>query len=44
MELVVIAAVAENDVIGKQGGIPWNLPEDMKRFKSLTLNHPVIMG
>ncbi|MBI2666916.1 dihydrofolate reductase [Candidatus Woesearchaeota archaeon] len=44
MELILIAAVAENGVIGKAGGIPWRIPEDMKHFKELTLHHPVIMG
>ena len=44
MDLAMIAAVAENRVIGKDGKIPWRLPEDMKRFKELTTNHPVIMG
>lgn len=31
-------------VIGFRGGMPWNLPEDMKHFKELTVSHPVIMG
>lgn len=44
MDLILIAAVAENNVIGKEGGIPWRLPEDMKRFKELTTGYPVIMG
>ncbi len=44
MELIIIAAVAENNVIGAEGKIPWNIPKDMKRFYELTKNHPVIMG
>lgn len=44
MDLILIAAVAENNVIGKDVGIPWHIPEDMQRFKQLTLHHPVIMG
>ena len=45
MELALIAAVAKNGVIGKNGELPWGkIPEDMKRFKALTLNHSVIMG
>lgn len=44
MEYIVIAAVAENGVIGKQGDIPWHYPEDFKHFKRTTLGHPVIMG
>jgi dihydrofolate reductase len=42
--LTIIAAVSENGVIGREGHIPWYLPEDLKRFKTLTLGHPVIMG
>lgn len=44
MELIIIAAVSENNVIGKDGKLPWHIPEDMKHFRSLTLGHPVIMG
>lgn len=44
LELVAIAAVADNGVIGRDGGIPWDLPEDMARFKEETTGHPVIMG
>ena len=42
--LSVIAAVAENGVIGRDGAMPWRLSSDLKRFKALTLGHPVIMG
>ena len=46
MELTVtlVAAVAANGVIGDQGGMPWHLPEDLARFKSLTMGHTMIMG
>lgn len=44
MERVIIAAVAENGVIGKDGGIPWDYPEDFNFFKQTTTGHPVIMG
>jgi len=44
MEIVIIAAVAENGVIGRAGKLPWHIPEDLKRFRQLTLGHPVIMG
>ncbi|MDE5753971.1 MAG: dihydrofolate reductase [Oscillospiraceae bacterium] len=40
----VIAAVARNHVIGFQGRIPWNYPEDMAYFRQMTTNHIVIMG
>lgn len=40
----LIAAVAANGVIGNDNALPWRLPEDLKRFKALTLGHPVIMG
>ena len=40
----LVAAVAANGVIGNGGGLPWQLPEDLKHFKRLTLGHPVIMG
>jgi dihydrofolate reductase len=43
-ELHVIAAVAANGVIGRGGQLPWHLPDDLKHFKQLTLNHAVIMG
>ncbi|WLT09813.1 dihydrofolate reductase [Bartonella apihabitans] len=42
--LSLIVAVAENGVIGRDGAMPWRLSTDLKRFKSLTLGHPVIMG
>jgi dihydrofolate reductase len=37
-------AVADNGVIGVQGALPWHLPDDLKRFKRITLGHPVLMG
>jgi dihydrofolate reductase len=43
-ELVLIAAVASNGVIGVNNTLPWRLPDDLKRFKALTFGHPVIMG
>ena len=42
--LTLIAAVAKNHVIGAGNALPWRLPEDLKRFKALTLGHPIIMG
>jgi dihydrofolate reductase len=40
----LIAALARNLVIGRDNGIPWHLPDDLKRFKQLTLGHPLVMG
>ncbi len=40
----IIVAMTENRVIGLQGAMPWHLPDDLKRFKSLTTGHPIIMG
>ncbi len=40
----LVAAVAENRVIGRAGGLPWRLPDDLKFFKQLTTGHTVIMG
>ena len=42
--LVLVAAVAENGVIGRDGGMPWHLPGDLRHFKRTTLGKPVIMG
>jgi len=42
--LTLIAAVARNGVIGRDGKIPWRLPGDLPRFKRITMGHPVIMG
>jgi dihydrofolate reductase len=43
-EIVLVLAVAENGVIGKNGDIPWRISDDMKRFKALTMGHTVVMG
>src|SRR5262245_11140061 len=44
MLVSLIVAVAENNVIGKKGQLPWHLPNDMKYFKDTTMEHCVIMG
>lgn len=44
MELVIVVAASDNDVIGRHGQLPWRLPEDMKRFRQLTIGKPVLMG
>jgi dihydrofolate reductase len=43
-EIVLIAAVAENGIIGNDNGIPWRLKADQQRFKAMTLGKPVVMG
>jgi dihydrofolate reductase len=41
---VALVAMADNGVIGRDNGLPWHLPDDLKRFKALTLGHSVLMG
>ncbi len=42
--LAIIVAVARNGVIGRDGELPWHLPEDLKHFKRTTTGHAIIMG
>ena len=44
MIISAIVAMSSNRVIGKDGGLPWHLPRDMKYFKKTTMGHHVIMG
>lgn len=44
MKITLIAAMAENRVIGRAGALPWHLPQDIRRFKRRTVGHAVIMG
>lgn len=44
MKLIIIAAVSLNRVIGKNGHVPWDIPEDLARFMRLTTGHTVLMG
>jgi dihydrofolate reductase len=44
MRISIIAAVAENGVIGREGQLPWRLSDDLRRFKQLTMGHTIIMG
>ncbi|MCU0896076.1 MAG: dihydrofolate reductase [Burkholderiales bacterium] len=44
VRLVLLAALDRNRAIGKDNALPWHLPDDLKRFKRLTLGHPVVMG
>lgn len=39
-----VVAVARNGVIGREGGLPWHISSDLKRFKELTMGKPVVMG
>ncbi|WP_350290408.1 dihydrofolate reductase [uncultured Croceitalea sp.] len=43
-KLIIIAAAAENNALGINNDLPWHLPDDFKRFKSLTTGHKIIMG
>jgi len=40
----IIVAAAENNVIGRQGELPWRLSDDLRRFKAVTLGKPIVMG
>lgn len=42
--LAIVVAVAERGVIGDKGGLPWKIPEDLRHFKNVTMNHAMIMG
>ncbi|MBI9042338.1 dihydrofolate reductase [Lutibacter sp.] len=42
--ITIIAAIAENNALGKNNKLIWHLPADLKRFKKVTLNHHIIMG
>ena len=44
LDIVLVAAVADNGVIGDDGGMPWHYPADLAHFKRLTTGHPVIVG
>ena len=43
-DAVAIVAMADNGVIGRANGLPWRLPDDLKRFKALTMGHALLMG
>jgi len=43
-EVVLVAALASGGVIGRGNTLPWRLPEDLRRFKQITLGHAVVMG
>ena len=44
MKIVLVAAIGENSVIGRDGQLPWHLKSDMQHFRRLTMNRPVVMG
>ncbi len=44
LEIVLIVARGDNGVTGNQGGLPWHIPEDLKHFKKLTMDKPMVMG
>jgi dihydrofolate reductase len=44
MRISIVVAHSTNNVIGKDGGLPWHLSEDLKRFKAITMGKPIIMG
>lgn len=43
-KIIIIAAIADNNVIGSRGDIPWRISEDFQHFRELTMGHPCIMG
>ncbi len=44
MEIILIAAMAQNRIIGKDGKMPWHIPEELRFFKKTTMGYPMIMG
>ncbi|MFL6549884.1 MAG: dihydrofolate reductase [Povalibacter sp.] len=44
MTLSIVVAAAENGVIGRDNSLPWRLPDDLKRFKEVTMGKPIVMG
>jgi dihydrofolate reductase len=44
MKIAIYVAIAENGVIGREGGLPWQLSTDLKRFKATTMGKPIVMG
>lgn len=42
--IAIVVAAAENNVIGKDNGLIWHLPADLRHFKQITMGHPILMG
>jgi len=42
--IALVVATSDNNIIGRDGDMPWHLPADLRRFKSLTMGHPIVMG
>ncbi|MCE2943829.1 MAG: dihydrofolate reductase, partial [Xanthomonadaceae bacterium] len=42
--LALVAALDRDFAIGRRNALPWSLPDDLKRFKAVTLGHPILMG
>lgn len=41
---IIVAVAGSKRVIGKAGGMPWHIPEELRRFREITMGHPIIMG
>src|SRR4051794_9952758 len=44
MRISAVVAMSQNRVIGRGNQLPWRLPEDLKRFRAITMGHPILMG
>ena len=44
MRITLVVAASANDVIGRDGALPWHISEDLKHFKAITMGHPIVMG
>ncbi len=44
MRINIVVAISNNGIIGRDGGLPWRIPADLKQFKAVTMGHPLIMG
>jgi dihydrofolate reductase len=44
MKIVLVAAIGQNNVIGRDGQLPWRLKSDLQHFRAVTINRPVVMG